>query len=67
LSRELVNRLKWERGVDSYVPLTKNMTAYDDAVRLSGYGMAYASEQEAEGSEDSLCPRDRGYGGERGA
>jgi hypothetical protein len=34
LSRELVNRLKRERGVDSYVPLKMNMTAYDEAVRL---------------------------------
>jgi hypothetical protein len=35
LSRELVNRLKRERGVDSYVPLKKNMAAYDEAVRLA--------------------------------
>jgi hypothetical protein len=35
LSRDLANRLKRERGVDSYVPLKKNMTAYDEAVRLA--------------------------------
>jgi hypothetical protein len=35
LSRDLVNRLKRERGVDSYVPLKKNMTAYAEAVRLA--------------------------------
>jgi hypothetical protein len=35
LSREMVNLLKRERGVDSYVPLKKNITAYDEAVRLS--------------------------------
>jgi hypothetical protein len=34
LSRGLVNRLKGERGVDSYVSLKKNMGAYDEAVRL---------------------------------
>jgi hypothetical protein len=35
LSRDLVNRLKRERGVDSYVPPKKNMDAYDEAMRLS--------------------------------
>jgi hypothetical protein len=35
LSRDMVNRLKRERGVDSYVPLNKNMTAYDEVVRLA--------------------------------
>jgi hypothetical protein len=35
LSRDLVNRLKRERGVDSYVPLEKKMDAYDEAARLS--------------------------------
>jgi hypothetical protein len=35
LSRDMVNRLKRERGVDSYVPLKKNMRAYDEAVRLA--------------------------------
>jgi hypothetical protein len=35
LSRDLVNRLKRERGVDSRVPPKKKMDAYDEAVRLA--------------------------------
>jgi hypothetical protein len=35
LSREILNRLKRERGVDSYVPLKKNMIAYDEALRVA--------------------------------
>lgn len=35
LSRELLNYLKVERGVDSYVPLRKNMSAYHDAIGMA--------------------------------
>jgi hypothetical protein len=35
LSREVMNKLKRQRGVDTYVPLRKNMNAYDEAVRLA--------------------------------
>ncbi|GHT62371.1 hypothetical protein FACS1894109_21210 [Spirochaetia bacterium] len=35
LSREVMNKLKMERGVDTYVPLKKNMNAYDEAVRIA--------------------------------
>lgn len=35
LSRELINFLKTERGVDTYVPLRKNMTAFRDAVGIA--------------------------------
>jgi hypothetical protein len=36
LSREVMNTLKRERQIDTYVPLKKNMAAYDEAVRLAG-------------------------------
>ena len=35
LSRELINYLKIEKGVDTYVPLRNNMTAYFDAVSIA--------------------------------
>ena len=35
LSREMINRLKTERGVDTYVPLRKNMEAYNIAVNVA--------------------------------
>ncbi len=35
LSRELINYLKIERGVDSYVPLRNNMTAFYDTVEIA--------------------------------
>ena len=35
LSRELINFLKTERGVDTYVPLRKNMTAFNEAVNIA--------------------------------
>ncbi|MDR0557204.1 MAG: transposase [Treponema sp.] len=35
LSREAPNTLKRERQVDAYIPLKKNMTAYDEAVRAA--------------------------------
>ncbi|GHU12912.1 hypothetical protein FACS1894161_2120 [Spirochaetia bacterium] len=35
LSRDVMNTLKKERGVDTYVPLKKNMNAYDEAVRIA--------------------------------
>ena len=35
LSRELINYLKIERGVDTYVPLRNNMTAFYDAVGIA--------------------------------
>jgi hypothetical protein len=35
LSREVMNKLKTERGVDTYAPLKKNMDAYDEAVRIA--------------------------------
>jgi hypothetical protein len=38
LSREVINKLKSDRGVDTYVPLKKGMDAYDDAVRLARSG-----------------------------
>jgi hypothetical protein len=34
LSRDVMNTLKRERQIDTYVPLKKNMAAYDEAVRL---------------------------------
>ncbi len=37
ISRELINYLKTERGVDTYVPLKRNMTAYQDAVDIAKY------------------------------
>jgi hypothetical protein len=35
VSRDILNELKRVRGVDTYVPLKKNMDAYDDAVRIT--------------------------------
>lgn len=35
LSRELINYLKIERGVDTYVPLRNNMTAFYDTVEIA--------------------------------
>ena len=35
LSRELINYLKTVRGVDTYVPLKKNMWAFSDAVEIA--------------------------------
>jgi hypothetical protein len=35
LSRELMNYLKRERGVDTYIPLRKNMEAYEQAVSVA--------------------------------
>lgn len=35
LSRELINYLKIERGVDTYVPLRKNMEAYNAAIEIA--------------------------------
>lgn len=35
LSRELINYLKTQRGVDTYVPLKHNMDAYSDAVVIA--------------------------------
>lgn len=35
LSREMVNYLKTERGVDSYLPAKENMILFQDAVRLA--------------------------------
>jgi hypothetical protein len=35
LSREMVNKLKKERGVNSYLPLRKDMDAYKEAVALA--------------------------------
>jgi hypothetical protein len=36
LSREIINKLKSERGVDVYVPLRKDMDSYAEAVLLAG-------------------------------
>ena len=35
ISREMINQLKNERGVDTYVPLRKNMEAYNIAVNVA--------------------------------
>lgn len=35
LSRELLNYLKTERGVDTYIPLKRSMHAYKDAVNIA--------------------------------
>ncbi len=35
LSREMTNYLKTERKVDTYIPARKNMTVYQDAVKLA--------------------------------
>ena len=35
LSRELINYLKVERGVDTYVPLRKNMESYNTAINIA--------------------------------
>lgn len=35
LSRELINYLKTERGVDTYVPLKKNMWAFNEAITIA--------------------------------
>jgi len=35
LSREVLNELKTRRGVDTYIPLRKNMLAFTDAVSLA--------------------------------
>ena len=35
LSREVLNELKTRRGVDTYIPLRKNMTAFQDAVSIA--------------------------------
>lgn len=35
LSRELINYLKTERGVDTYVPLKKNMWAFNEAIAFA--------------------------------
>jgi len=35
ISRELLNQLKRERGVDTYIPLKKNMEAYEQAVSVA--------------------------------
>ncbi len=38
MSRELMNYLKTERGVDTYIPLRENMNAMDYAIRLAKKG-----------------------------
>ncbi len=35
ISREVLNELKQERGVDTYIPLKKNMEAYEQAVSVA--------------------------------
>jgi hypothetical protein len=35
LSRDILNEVKTNRGVDTYVPLKKNMIAYDEAVSIA--------------------------------
>ncbi len=35
ISREFMNQLKQERGVDTYIPLKDNMEAYEQAVSLA--------------------------------
>ncbi len=35
LSRELINYLKVERGVDTYIPLRKNMWAFNEAIAIA--------------------------------
>ena len=35
LSRELIDYMKNERGVDTYVPLKKNMMAFNDAIKIA--------------------------------
>lgn len=35
ISRELMNQLKQERGVDTYIPLKSNMEAYEQAVSIA--------------------------------
>ncbi|AEE96677.1 transposase [Mahella australiensis] len=35
ISRELLNKLKRERQVDVYIPLKKNMEAYEQAVSIA--------------------------------
>ena len=35
LSREIINYLKTERGVDTYVPLKKNMWAFNEAITIA--------------------------------
>ena len=52
LSRELINYLKTERGVDTYVPLRKNMTAYHDAIGIAK-------------NENNWNPHPYGYRGKR--
>ena len=37
ISRDMLNRLKSERGVDTYVPLRKNMDAYEAAVSAAKF------------------------------
>lgn len=35
ISREVINQLKRERGVDTYIPLKKNMEAYEQAISVA--------------------------------
>ena len=35
MSRDLINYLKTERGVDTYIPLRRNMMAFNDAVAIA--------------------------------
>ena len=35
LSRDLMNYLKTERGVDTYIPLRKDMAAYEEAINIA--------------------------------
>lgn len=43
ISRELMNSLKTERGVDTYIPLKKNMEAYEQAVSTAKYQKIWAA------------------------
>ena len=43
LSREVLNELKTRRGVDTYIPLRKNMDAYQEAVSLAVSSNAWSA------------------------
>lgn len=61
LSRELMNFLKSERGVDTYVPLRNNMTAYEDAVAIAKRENNWVAHPNRKKQKISLVPNVTGW------
>ncbi len=63
LSRELVNYLKVEKGVDTYVPLKKNMLAFNEAInkaKANNYWIAHPNKKRV-GQKIAYVPRLAGW------